>query len=178
MDDSAAASPTLQVVREPLYAQLEPSRMRLFRDKTGRLRLTIEGDRSFPEAKVVRTFPLSDPDHYLGFLDGKDRVIGLVAEPGEFDEGTRLTIEQELRRRYFIPTITRVHEAREDFGSVYCDVDTDHGRRQFVAQGFRDTLEELSDGRLLLTDVDGNRYLIKDWRHLDARSRRLLERLV
>jgi hypothetical protein len=175
--DKNASSPSTPT-SEPLYAALEPSRMRLFRDGSGRLRLTIEGDRSFVEAKVVRAFPLSDDQHYLGFLDGKDRVIGLVAQPAGFDEETRLTIESELRRRYFTPTITRVYEASEEFGSVYCDVETDHGRRQFVAHGFRDTLQELSDGRLLLADVDGNRYIIKDWQHLDPRSKRLLERLV
>ena len=152
--------------------------MRLFRDGTGQLRLTIEGDRSFIETKVVRTFPLSNPGRYLGFLDGKDHVIGLVAEPEEFDEGTRAMIEEELRRRYFTPTIVRVYEAREEFGSVYCDVETDHGRRRFVAQALRDTLEELADGQLLLADVDGNRYRVQDWQRLDLRSRRLLERLV
>jgi hypothetical protein len=176
MEDSTQAPSS--VVEEPLYARLDPARMRLFRDGSGRLRLTIDGDRSFLEVKVVRTFPLSDPDHYLGLLDGKDHVIGLVVEPTEFDEPTRRTIEEELRRRYFIPTITRVHEAREEFGSVYCDVETDHGRRQFVAQALRDTQEKLGDGRLLLADVDGNRYIINDWQSLDSRSRRLLERLV
>ncbi len=177
MDNTTPASPTAPV-REPFYPQLAPAGVRLFRDETGRLRLTIEGDRSFVEAKVVRVFPLSDPDHYLGFLDGKDRVIGVVVEPEGLDEETRRTAERELRRRYFTPTITRVYEAREEFGSVYCDVDTDHGRRQFVAQAWRDTLEELGDGRLLVTDVDGNRYLISHWERLDPRSRRLLERLV
>ena len=171
-------SPQPFVIQEPLYDSLDPSRLRLFRDSTGRLRLTIEGDRSFLEAKVVRTFPLSDPQHYIGFLNGKDTVIGLVVEPEGLDEETRRTVEEELRRRYFVPMIVRVYEAKEEFGSVYCDVETDHGRRQFVAHAIRDTLEELGDGQLLLTDVDGNRYRIKHWQRLDARSRRLLERIV
>ena len=176
MDDHR--SPDTSVIEEPFYAALDAARMRLFRDGTGRLRLTIEGDRSFLEAKVVRTFPLSNPDHYLGFLDGRDHVIGLVAEPQELDEQSRATIEEELRRRYFTPVIVRVYEAREEFGSVYCDVETNHGRRQFVAEALRDTLEELADGQLMLADVNGNRYIVEHWQRLDPRSRRLLERLV
>ena len=37
---------------------------------------------------------------------------------------------------------------------------------------------ELGDGELLISDVDGNRYRIVDWRRLDAASRRFLDRVV
>ena len=47
-----------------------------------------------------------------------------------------------------------------------------------MARGIRDGIEDLGDGSLLLPDVDGNRYRIADWRHLDPKSRRLLERVI
>jgi len=166
------------IVKEPDYEFLDPKTLRLFRDASGRLRLTIEGDRSYLEVKVVRAFPLSDPDHYIGFLDSRDKVIGLVVHVEELESASRQMVVEELRRRYFTPTIQRIFRMKEEFGAVYCEVETDHGRRHFVAKGIRDAMEDLGEGELLFVDVDGNRYRIADWRRLDVRSRRLLERVI
>jgi len=164
--------------REPVYPSLDPARLRLFQDGSGRLRLTIEGDRTVLDAKVVRAFPLSDPDHYIAFLDGKDRVIGTVADPAELDATSRQAADDDLARRYFTPVVRSIRSMKQEFGAVYCEVDTDHGTRQFVAKGFRDAVENLGGGQLLMADVDGNRYRVIDWRRLDARSRRFLERVI
>jgi len=164
--------------REPHYEFLDPGRVKLFTDSTGKLRMLIEDDRCYLEVEAVRTFPLSEPDRYIGFLDGASKVIGVVVEPGEMDAGSLLLAQDCLRRHYFVPTIFRINSIREEFGAMYWDVETDHGRREFVVKGIRDAVEELGDGELLLPDVDGSRYRIADWRQLDLRSQRLLERVV
>src|SRR5579871_3925745 len=48
---------------------LDPKKTRLFR-VAGVTRLTVEGDRSWVRVAAARAFPLSDPEHYIGFLDG------------------------------------------------------------------------------------------------------------
>ena len=164
--------------REPHYGSLAPDRMRLFRDETGRLRLTIEEDRSYLDVKVVAAFPLSEPGRYVGLLDSKYKVIVLVPDPRELGEQSQGTIAAALAHHYFTPTIRQVRRAKEEFGAFYFSVDTDHGPRDFVVKGARDTLEELGEGCLLLKDVDGNRYRIDDWRRLSHASRRLLEKLL
>ena len=172
--------PSRPSVREPDYVFLDPRALHLFRDASGRLRLTVANDRSYLDVKVVRAFPLSDPDHHMAFLDaaGKDRVIGLVADPSELEGASRRLAADAVGHHYFLPVITRVHALTEEFGTVYCDVDTDRGRREFVIKGVRDAIDDLGDGELLIPDTDGNRYRIPDWRRLDARSRGLLERVV
>jgi len=177
MDDKRSRT-TLITEREPHFEFLDPATLRLFRDDSGRLRLTIRGDRSYLEVKVVRAFPLFDPDHCLGLLDGNDRVIGIVLDPEKLDEGSKKLADDSLRRHYFTPIIHRIRRMKQEFGAVYCDVDTDHGKRHFVCKGLRDALEDLGDGELILSDVDGNRYRVVDWPALDARSRRFLERVV
>ena len=67
---------------------------------------------------------------------------------------------------------------REEFGAIYCEVETDRGRRQFIARGARDAIEELAGGEFLIPDVDGNRYRVPAPQHLDTRSKRLLERVL
>lgn len=167
-------------LQEPHYDTLEPERLRLYRAESGKLRLDVAEDRTYLDVKVVRAFPLSLPDAYLTFLDagGGDKVIGHIVNPEELDEGTRQAAREALGRHYFIPTITRIHSMREEFGAIYCDVETDRGRREFVARGIRDTLEELGGGELMIPDVDGNRYRVANWHAMDPHSRRLLERVV
>ena len=177
MAENAVAA-ALRTVREPDFDFLDPGMVRVFRDESGKLRLTLEGDRSYFDVKAVRCFPLSDPDGYVGLLSHLDKVIGVLRSVEELEPSSRDTVLDALHHRYFTPLIHRVVRMKEEFGAVYCEVETDHGRREFVARGIRDTLEELGDGHLLLFDVDGNRYCIADWRKLDARSRRLLERIV
>jgi hypothetical protein len=167
-------------VREPYYESWDSGRLRLFQDGSGRRRLTVEGDCSYLDVKVVRVFPLSDPDNYIALLDakGRDKVIGLVKDPGELDPDSRQVAEAALQRHYFVPTITRIRSMTEEFGAIYCDVETDRGPRQFVGRGLRDAIEHVGDGELMIPDVEGNRYRVADWRRLDTRSRRLLERVV
>jgi hypothetical protein len=140
--------------------------------------MTVEDDRSYLDVKVVAAFPRSDRERFIGFLDGKDKVIGLVADTREMDEESRTTALKALRRHYFMPTIARVHSMREEYGAVYFDVDTDCGRRQFVCKGLRDAIEDMGEGEIIVPDVDGNRYRVADWNALDPRSKRLLERVV
>lgn len=165
-------------VKEPEHKFLDPGRVRLFTDDSGRFRLTVEDDRCYLDVKVVRAFPLSLPDRYLGFLNPKDRVIGLVKDPEEMDPDSRRLALERLQRRYFTPNIERIEDMKEEFGAVYFRVETDHGKRRFVVKGIRDSLVDLGEGELLIMDVDGNRYRVGDWRELDRRSQRFLERVV
>jgi hypothetical protein len=165
-------------VREPEYEFLDPGEVRLFTDDSGRIRLTVAEDRCYLDVKVVRAFPLSLPDRYLGFLNSKDRVIGLVRDPEEMDQDSRRLARERLQRRYFTPDIERIEDMKEEFGAVYFRVETDHGKRRFVVKGIRDSLVDLGDGELLMIDVDGNRYRVRDWKDLDRRSQGFLERVV
>ena len=169
---------SMEPEREPDYEFLDPKKIRLFRSDLGWLRLEVEGDRCYLDVKVVRAFPLSDPGHYYGLLNAKDKVIGLLSDPSELDPETREIAEGELKRRYFTPIIQRITRMKEEHGVVYGDIETNLGLRQFVVKGIRDSILDLGDGRVLIMDVEGNRYMVKDWPSLDDKSRRLLERVL
>lgn len=165
-------------IREPHYEGIDPGRLRVFEDGSGRLRLTVRGERCYVDVKVAHAFPFSVPDRYVGFLDSKDKLIATVPDLADLDAESRQAVQAHLRDRYFAPTIRRVLDAREEYGAVYCEVDTNHGPREFVARGIRDSLRRLANGQMLLTDVDGNRYRVPSWEKLDEQSRRLLERII
>ena len=172
------AEARLDLAREPHFQYLAPESIHLFRDETGKIRLTLEGARSYLDVKVVRAFPFSDPEHFIGLLDGRDKVIGLVEDLSKLPSDSRALVNECVGRHYFLPRIQEIVSLTEQFGVIYVEVITDHGRREFVAKGLRDAIVDLGGGELLVADVDGNRYRIEDWTQLDSRSRRFLERVV
>lgn len=174
-----ASPPPRASAGEPLYREaLDPAKLNVFTDGSGRTRLTIAGDRSCLDIGAACAFPLTDPEHQIGLLDNADRSIGMLASLDGLDETSAAAIRDCIRNRYFIPEIRRVLKMKEEFGIVYCELETDRGRRELVARGLRDSLVDMGVGELMLSDVDGNRFRIRDWRKLDSASRRRLANFI
>jgi hypothetical protein len=82
----------------------------------------------------------------------------------------------ELRRRYVLPRIQKILSCKEKFELVQLEVETDRGVKEFLSRNLRENIQQPSENRLILTDVDGNRYDIADFQALDKKSQTLLER--
>lgn len=154
---------------------LDPKQVRVFRE-AGVTRLTLANDRSWIKVSVARAFPLSDPDHYVGFLDAAGKDMGMLYDPSLLDTGSRHIVEEDLERRYFVPVVERVQSVKEEFGTVYWKVETDKGEKEIIVRNLRDNLQELSSTRLIITDVDGNRFEFPDITKLDGRSQSIIMR--
>src|SRR3954462_6623058 len=96
---------------------LDPKKLR-FSKHGATLRLTIEEDRSFPKVGVLRGFPLSDRNHFFSVRDAGDKEIGLIVDPTELTQENRTLIDEDLQRRYFVPSVKRIVSAKERFGTV------------------------------------------------------------
>lgn len=157
---------------------LDPRKIRLFREPPWALRLTIEGERSFLKVKVIRAFPLSNRDRYIGFMDEKNEEIGMIRDPEALDEDSRRIAQEELDRRYLGSVVRRIYSLRSEFGTSYWDVDTNRGRREFVVQSAQENVIRLGARHLAFVDVDGNRFEIPDVPRLDEKSQGLLETVL
>ena len=149
--------------------------IRLFKEPPWQLRMTIEDDRSYLKIKVVRAAPLSHPDDYICFLDAKDEVICMVDSIREIQEAARGFAQEDLDRRYLTAQVLRIRAIRMDFGVSYWDVETDRGQREFVAKDVAENAQWMGDNRLLILDVDGNRFEIRDLAGLDKKSLGLID---
>ena len=158
--------------------KVKPTQIRLFREPPWILRMTIVGEHSYIKVQVVRTAPLSDPDHYISFLDGNGEEICLVRDPAELDEASRQIVREELNRRYMTAIVQHIYSVRNELGVSYFDVQTDRGRREFVMQNVQEGSRRLGERRILLLDVDGNRFEIPDLDALDKRSVKLLKLML
>lgn len=162
---------------------LDPKHVKFFRTGGSAARLTLSdpqvgAERSYPKVSVARAFPLSRPNTYIGLRDGSDKDIGMLVSLDALDAESRKIIDEELFRRYFLPKIERVTAVKEEFGLTTWDVETDRGTRRFVVRNLRDAVQNLSSTRLLITDMDGNRFEFPDVRQLDERSFGILQRVL
>lgn len=154
---------------------LDPTRLAFARHGDA-LRLTLAGECCYLAVSAVRAFPLSEPLRFLSLRDGNDDEIGLLADAGALDPASRRLLEEDLDRRYMLPVITGVLRVVERFGTVEWHVATDRGARSFTTRNLRENVTQPAPTRYLISDVDGNRYDIRDIAALDAASQKHLIR--
>lgn len=154
---------------------LEPKKLRFFKHGAT-LRLTVEEDRSYPRVAVVRAFPLSDRNRFYSVRDSGDNEIGVIVNPTDLSAENQNLIDGDLQRRYFIPSVKRIVSAKERFGTVEWTVETDRGLCHFTTQNLRENVQRPAPGRIILNDVDGNRYDIRNLDELNRDSQELLFR--
>jgi hypothetical protein len=140
------------------------------------LRLTVENDRTYLQVGVLRAFPLSDPNQFLSIRDSENKEIGLIVNPADLNIEYRKLVKEDLERRYLVPVVRRITAAKERFGTVDWTMDTDRGACRFTTRNLRENVQRPAPGRIIVNDVDGNRYDIRNLDDLDRDSQELLFR--
>ena len=120
-----------------------------------------------PELELART---------AGDREGDE--IGIVESLDDLTPEQAALVRDELDRRYFTPLIERVESLKEEFGYSYWTVHTDAGHRRFTVQSGKNNVTMVGEGRLVIVDVDGNRFEVADYTRLDRSVLRTLEGLL
>ena len=124
---------------------------------------------------VVWARPVSGRGREVSLLDERKREVLMLESLDELDPESRAIAEQELDSRYLIPEITRVLSAEAHFGNRFWEVETTHGERSFAMRDPNKNVTRVSEDRLVIRDVLGNRYEIPSLADLDVLSRRRAE---
>ena len=160
---------------------LAPGELRFAATAGGFLALTVtsaERSEHYPRINAYRTFPLSAADRYLSLRDAEGSEIGILESLTDLARDQAALLRAELERRYFTPAITEVRSLKEEFGYSYWLVNTDAGRRRFTVQSGKNNVTVVAERRLLIVDVDGNRFTVADYTRLDRSMLRILETLL
>ncbi len=154
-----------------------PGSFGLSHDPYGRLVLVDSSGRRHIGVEPVRSFPISDPQHWISIVDAEGRELALIEDLGSLSAAVREVLEEDLGRREFVPHIRRILKVSTDSEPSEWSVETDRGPTRFqLSSG--DDIRRLSPTSALVIDVHGTRYLIQDMRQFDAASRRYLERYL
>jgi hypothetical protein len=106
---------------------------------------------------------------------GELKEIGIIRNITVFTETERNYISNELQRKYFVPVIEFIHSVKEKYGYSYWDVNTAIGRIKFTVHDAHRNILKVTEDRILVADVNGNRYEITSLRGFDRNSLRKIE---
>ena len=164
---------------------LTPENARFTRSGGGLVSLEVtqpDGRVEFFERVIpIRAFPISAPEHYIAIREpdsqhgGRGDEIGMIETLDIFPDEVAAMIRLELDRRYFTPTIHKIHSFHEKFGYCYWDVTTSAGRVEFIMNNPTSNIRTLEDGRVFMYDIDGNCFTIDNPKALDKHSYKKLE---
>jgi hypothetical protein len=149
----------------------------LRRDPFGRLVLTDANGTEHHGVSPVRAFPIQAPDEGLALVntDGKevvwlDRVDDLPAQ-------TAALVREELAGREFMPEINRIVDVSSFATPCTWTVDTDRGTADFVLRGEED-IRRIGTDSLLVSDMHGIHFLIRNQYTMDKHSKKILDRFL
>ena len=129
---------------------------------------------------VYLTFPLTNPEEFISIreADEKAKEIGIIEKLSQLPEEQQEMLREQIKLRYFMPVITKVLDVKDEYGYAYWNVVTTFGACRFTTQMSGDAVIHLSDSRLLVTDIDGNRYEIPDFYQLGVMERKKLDLFI
>ncbi len=132
-------------------------------------------EKTYDRVHIYRTFPFTHPNQYLSVREWENdnREIGLIEDLSQWDEPTVKAITAQLELRYFTPKIFKIHSIKEEHGFSYWLAETDKGSCRFTCD--QNGVTKLGPTRLLITDIDGNRFELPDVTRLSAKELRLVD---
>ncbi len=122
-----------------------------------------------------RCFPLSRPDGFVCLVDERHRDRACIEGLAALGADSRQALLAALAESEFLPLVTHIARVRHEATWSEWQVETDRGPRSFIVDQ-EDHIRRLDDGRHVITDSFGMRFLVPAPENLDPHSRRWLGR--
>ncbi|WP_245585817.1 DUF1854 domain-containing protein [Paenibacillus pinihumi] len=146
-----------------------------FHKTEGKMLAVTVGEETHPVVYVHCSFPHTNKPMYLSVRTVENKEIGMIHSLEDFPEETAQLLEEQLQIRYFTPEISKVVTVKEEFGYSYWEAETTAGLCRFTVRSGGGNAKLVTPVRLLVTDVDGNRFVIPDMNKLTDKEYRMVE---
>ncbi len=148
----------------------------------GLLNMSYDG-KEYSGVLLQRAFPISHPWEFISVKEAAEhkdmsQEIGIIRDVKTLSPENRALVSSELEQRYFVPVIQAIHSLKDEYGQVYMDIETNAGSKRIVAPNSTANFISLGGDRLMIVDIDGNRYEIPSLEAMDKKTRRLLEVVI
>ena len=176
METSNAAVATLAEAIEIGFLDL--TKANFYKTAGGFTGLTY-GDAEYKRISLRRSLPIGQPDEYISVADDADKEIGIIKSLKEFQGDQFRVVTDELGKRYFCPVIKEIKSVKDKLGYVYMELtvllDGKEYPRNCAVKDVNKNIRMLDDDRVIIFDVDGNRYLVNSLAALDKKSLKRIE---
>lgn len=121
------------------------------------------------------SFPHTNNRIYISVRTPENKEVGIIKSLDQFAGETAALLEKHIKLRYFAPVIKEITRIKEEYGYSYWETETDVGCCRFTVRGGSGNVKQVSDKKLLITDVDGNRFIVQDVEKLSEKEYRMVE---
>ncbi|MBQ7863860.1 MAG: DUF1854 domain-containing protein [Lachnospiraceae bacterium] len=145
----------------------------------GFVKLTYK-DTTYDRVGVYRTFPVTMPEEYISIREAneKAREIGVIEKLSALDPEQAKMLKEQLDLRYFTPEITKIFDIKTEYGYGYFHVMTTYGECRFTIHNGGSSVVSLTDTRIVINDLDGNRFEVPDIMKLTVAERKKLDLFI
>jgi hypothetical protein len=123
--------------------------------------------------------PLADPDSYISVADHENKEICVIRSLSDLTGGQLRIVRDELDRRYYCPEIRMIKSVKDKMGYVYLELVLSGQGGDFdkncAVKDVNKNIRLVDEDRLIIFDVDGNRYIVQSLAALDKKSVKKLE---
>jgi hypothetical protein len=153
---------------------LDVEALEFYKNPKGFIALRV-GDKDYKRVKLSRILPFSDPFRYISVSDMSENEIGILKDVSELPDAQQELVKEELESRYLCPEISKIETIKEKMGYYYFEVEIGEYKKIFAVKDISRSIKQISENSIIITDADGNRYLIPDIWAINAKSRRKIE---
>lgn len=153
------------------------STFQLKRNAFKQLVLTDANGAEHVDVRPVRAFPIQSPDKGISLVLENGQEVAWIDNLSELSEVNKSLISEELEGREFMPEVTEIVSVTSFSTPCTWHVKTDRGDTQFVLKGDED-IRRIGSASLLIADLHGIHFLIRDMFGIDKHSRRILDRFL
>jgi hypothetical protein len=149
----------------------------LTRNAYGRLTLTAADGETHDGVMPVRAFPVQAPQEGYSLVTTDGKEVAWIDRLDDLPGAVRALVEKELGGREFMPEISRIVGVTSFATPCTWSVATDRGDTEFVLRGEED-IRRIGGDTLLVSDIHGIHFLIRDAQNLDKHSKKILDRFL
>ena len=157
--------------------ELNSSNSKFSKTTGGELCLEYEGIH-YQHTELVETFPYTDRYSFISVRNCEERnkEIGMIVDlDKDFGPEAGALIKEHLNLRYHMPVIEHILQAKETGGLTHFTVQTDCGETHFSLKANTSHVTAFTNKRLIIQDLEGNRFEIPDKYKLSAKELKRLD---
>lgn len=140
--------------------------------------MELSDGRAFEKLEPRRLFPVSERNRYIALLDENGIEQAIIRDVRTLPADQQALINACLTEYYLIPKITKIVDFRERYDGITLYTETDRGSAQIEIRNLDRGLKMDRGARVLVRDINDNRYEIPDVTKLDKHSRQILGRYM
>lgn len=127
---------------------------------------------------IVQSFPLSNKGKLVAVRDGDGAEIAILDDIRKLEKVSREIVDREIEKAYFMPVIEDLYDVTDTLGILNWSVSTDRGPRVFQIKNLRRNIRRIGRERVVIRDVDGNRYEVREVSKLPSSAQDLLDQYL